>query len=153
MEELALTSADDCGVKTTQRFDCLELILKLLYDYFHGDGIGISTAEMDCICERFREILECSRLETHDLCAFYWKAWDKFNDEAGAPPDASQTKGRRHLQVVDYLLLLQQRDDDEARIIVATQKLLAKDKTEQVNCCSCFMIFPHSLMFFPFCRL
>ena len=141
-----MNRAENSSSKITEQCDCLEHALNLLYDYFHGDGIGISSTEMDSICERFRKILECSRLDTHELCAFYWKAWDKLNDEVASAPHAfSQTEERRHLQVVDYLLLLQQRDDDEAQIIVTNQKLLAKSKMTQVNFRHFFMmLFPFS---------
>ncbi|MCO5574775.1 hypothetical protein L7F22_028567 [Adiantum nelumboides] len=127
MEEFALNRDEDPNPMTTQQRDFVEQILNLFYNYFYGDGIGVSTKEMDCISRRLRKILECSNLDTHKLCILYWKAWDKFNEEEPSPREEQEV----HLHVLDFLLLLQQRQDDEAQIIVSNQKRLAKEKMMQ----------------------
>lgn len=120
---------EDPHPMTVQQRDYIEQILNLFYDYFYGDGVGVSKSEMDHISGRLRRILACSDLNTHELCALYWKAWDRFNKEATL---SSCVIEEQEIQVLDFLLLLQQRKDDEAQIIVTNQKLLAKKQIMQV---------------------
>lgn len=131
MEEFALNRDEDPNPMTSQQRDWLEQTLNLFYNYFYGDGVGVSKSEMDRISGRLRKILQCSDLHTHELCALYWRAWDRFNEETVVSPSFCTRSEEVHLHVLDFLLLLQQRDDDEARIVVTNQKLLAKNKMMQ----------------------
>ncbi|KAI5067392.1 hypothetical protein GOP47_0017920 [Adiantum capillus-veneris] len=76
MEEFALNRDEDPNPMTMEQRDYMEQILNLFYGYFYGDGVGVSKEDMDGISRRLRKILECSDLNTHKLCALYWKAWD-----------------------------------------------------------------------------
>lgn len=142
MEEFALNRDDDPNPMTARQRARLEEILRFFYEYFYGDGLGISKPQMDHVSARLRKILVCSDLHTRDLCTLYWKAWDRFNTEENAQGPAGSNGFSKthvdndevHLHVLDFLLLLQQRDDEEARTIAATQNLIAKNKMMQTPC-------------------
>ncbi|OAE22700.1 hypothetical protein AXG93_2675s1340 [Marchantia polymorpha subsp. ruderalis] len=102
MEEFVLNKDEDPTPMTPHQREMLKRSLTELYDYF--DGYGQSNGR------------GLTLSQTHQACA-------RLHDE---PLDEEV-----ELHVLDYLWLLKQRKDDEAKELVATQSLIATEKTTQ----------------------